>query len=792
MDEISLQQTEAEARRRKVRKGTHSCWECRRRKIRCQFGAGDDAVCLPCQARGSMCRSQEYLDSSPPQIPDRRLAQRLAHLEELMAKVVDRVMPEARSGASSTQNLSRHASPTASNYTASGSVDDDDAGYGTPSSLRLGSHPRQHPNHHYGMPARAASADGTGRRGTGRDWLSKKDEISQALHNLFPPQQDVDAISKLSAGRYFAVSLFGCYRDQIEGRCENPDSLSVIPSPSSHPTVLARRLLQLCICIQYEPAATRDIQPLLQIRVPLLDHSQSIVSFVGKHVTDNDDLVATAEGLQALILLGCWHVNQGNPRTAWLTFRRAISLGILIGIDRPSSPAPANQLEFADPITPLATRPTPQALWYRINSYDRILSLMLDLPVGSHSNSFATEASMARDTPQERLARLHTVVARRIIERNTMLVQHQAKASSIYATTSQTDRELEGAARAMSPEWWTIPSLDSPDPAALFVRANRLLMQIHHFELRNMLHLPHTPWGPAKPSYSSPEGQQYEVPSSSTCYSASREILQRFIAFRSASSTAGWSNRQADHSGFVAAMTILLRHLHVEHDETVEAIREREEDRKLVEIARERMQHVAVVNKDKFCRECADAISQMLPVLLSSPDEQEDGQVARLVACEKDCDCTNQSMDSLKQCLSLNVPYFGLLRMHPLPAGGSGPPHRRKNVETGGGGGHGEYLHERTTQNFSAAGATGSNTIPRVSQMHLDYSIDPALGDHPHGGGFQPHPHTHGGMNMRYDTNQQANGGMTEMHLTNAPEDWVFQGIESSYWDLMNRNGMQG
>lgn len=726
-----------------------------------------------------------------------------------MVKVVDRVMPEAGSGASSTQNLSRHASPAASNYT-SGSMDDDDAGYRTPmtdvlgssraedgsvsgvfTSLRMGSNPHQQ-QRHQGMPVRAASADGTSQRGTRRHLPSKYDKISQTLHNLFPSQQDVDAISKLSAGRYFAVSLFSCYRDQVEGKCENPDSLSVIPPPSNHPTVLARRLLQLCICIHYEPAATRGIQPLLQMPIPLQDHSQSIISSIDQLVTNNDDLIATAEGLQTLVFLGYWHANQGNLRAAWLIFRRAISLGILMGIDRPSSSTSTNQLKFADPTIPPATRSTPQALWYRINSYDRILSLMLDLPVGSHSNSFATEAAMARDTPQERLAKLHAVVGRRIIERNT-ISQHQAKVSSTYATTSQIDRDLDNAARAMGTEWWNLPSLDSPDPAALLARANHLQLQIRHFELKNILHLPYTS-GSAKPNDSSPEDQQYRAQSNATCYSASREILKRFIAFRSSGSTAGWSCRQADYSGFVAAMTILLRYLHTGHQETVGAIRGREEDRKVMEIVRERMQHIGVVNKDKFCREGADIIGQMLPVLLS-PDEQGDGQVG-LVACGKECANTNQSSESGKQCWIVNVPYFGLVSMHSLPAGSGS--HRRRNVETGGGGQYYESpMQKLTTPVAGPAGATRSNTIPRVSQVHLDYSIDPALGGHPHGGGFQPHPpqhphpQSHGVMNMRYDTNPQRNEGMGEISLTNAPENWVFQGIEPSYWNLMNPNGMR-
>ena len=49
------------AKRRKVRKGTRSCWECKRRKMRCIFEslAGPDSNCQGCRRRGSTCISQD-------------------------------------------------------------------------------------------------------------------------------------------------------------------------------------------------------------------------------------------------------------------------------------------------------------------------------------------------------------------------------------------------------------------------------------------------------------------------------------------------------------------------------------------------------------------------------------------------------------------------------------------------------------------------------------------------------------------------------------------------------------
>ena len=52
---------QSEAKRRRLRKGTHSCWECKRRKMRCILDPLTDATtCKGCRRRGSQCVSQEF------------------------------------------------------------------------------------------------------------------------------------------------------------------------------------------------------------------------------------------------------------------------------------------------------------------------------------------------------------------------------------------------------------------------------------------------------------------------------------------------------------------------------------------------------------------------------------------------------------------------------------------------------------------------------------------------------------------------------------------------------------
>ncbi|KAL4738535.1 hypothetical protein BDV11DRAFT_205910 [Aspergillus similis] len=71
------------AKRRRVRKGTRSCWECKRRKIRCLFAAPDDVACISCQHRRSPCVSQEMPEAlSPARRGNRHLSDRIARIED--------------------------------------------------------------------------------------------------------------------------------------------------------------------------------------------------------------------------------------------------------------------------------------------------------------------------------------------------------------------------------------------------------------------------------------------------------------------------------------------------------------------------------------------------------------------------------------------------------------------------------------------------------------------------------------------------------------------------------------
>lgn len=103
-------------KRRRIRKGTRSCWECKRRKIRCIFASSEDATCLNCQRRHVPCVSQEVPeDLSLAKKSNWHLGERIAEVEKLIqdilvSKNVDisnypegETLPEGRGKASSSE-----------------------------------------------------------------------------------------------------------------------------------------------------------------------------------------------------------------------------------------------------------------------------------------------------------------------------------------------------------------------------------------------------------------------------------------------------------------------------------------------------------------------------------------------------------------------------------------------------------------------------------------------------------------------------------------------------------------
>ncbi|KAF5257048.1 hypothetical protein FOXYS1_12446 [Fusarium oxysporum] len=594
---------------RNIRKGTHSCWECRRRKIRCQFSAPGDMVCTPCRNRGSICRGQEVADESEAsQLTMRHLARRLGRLEELMEKLAE------RSALGSSTGLFTQHSPGFS-YVGMDELEHPHAPMTTgPVRPRI---PTVSSSHNT-----SSSLISSTTHETNMD-IARDLTRAETLYKLFPSQSDVNAILEASVGLIYVTTLFHRQADVAQGNSEPPEAVGTIPSPSSRPTLLAKRLLQLVICMQQ--LSPRFKVPLPSVRASILRTMEEIVDGVDKFIAANR-VVSTLEGLECLLLLGYWQQNAGNLRKAWLIFRQALSVGQLMGIDIAAVASRNTSFSSRYP-------PSPDMLWFRSVACDRYLSLLLGLPAGSHDNSFAAQPQTARDAPSEKLEKLHAVVSEKMIERNNS-TQTQA-----YSLTQLISSDLLAGQGLMGDAWWKLPPVDTEQsPASALEVAGRMILQMSHHLLLVLLHIPYLLRNPLFP---------HDQQSSKTiCTSSSRNVLERFRVFRSFNDSA-YACRHVDYAALVAAMTLLVSHAqHLEgRDPTNDEDIHRSADRALITAVKDRMKDLAYLNSDKFFEESTDVIDRLLPLLNSSEAESP----------------TFDSQHSPS--VELQIPYFGTIKL---------------------------------------------------------------------------------------------------------------------------------
>lgn len=429
----------AQVKRRKLRKGTHSCWECKRRKMRCIFVPLDGSTCSACLRRGSQCVSQDLPEDAAVSLSmAESQAQALPRGHDANANLTDEgiVTPTSTPGDNvRTSNLEHNRRPTSMSAVLDSASDADC------SSLATNSHDR---------------------------------ELSGFLRASLPSQQEISRMFTTS-GR-FAVLAHETMTTPfmlLEQRgLKTAETLLKRPESNAHPVLLARYMLLLATSIQ-----SRGIK-----NVATSDQSvmERLVDIATSRVTKNDRFLGSIESLECLMIESAYHANVGNLRLGWLASRRAMSVAQLMGLNRPHGQA---QYETLGAPTHYDTH----TMWFRILDHDRYLCLMLGLAQGSLDRGMASDTALASDTVLGRIERIHCVIASHILERN-----ESPPSSHDPKLTRTLDTELQKAARQTPSKWWLIPDLRlSPDPQALFWDTRRVFAQVLHYNLLNQLHLPY-------------------------------------------------------------------------------------------------------------------------------------------------------------------------------------------------------------------------------------------------------------------------------------------------------------
>lgn len=627
--------------------------------------------------------------------------------------------------------------------------------------------------------------------------------VVATLLAALPPKEDIDVMIEAGINISFHTLMTQPHHLVEKDPGGWATDLSNIPDARTHPVIIARYLLILASCFQF---VNPDVHA--EALKKLSDTpTQLIRRFAEPAITlvnNNDDFQGCIEGLECIMLETMYQANNGNVRRAWFVCRRAMVIAQMMGLHRRG--VRRQQLKILEPDKVIY----PSYFWFRIIWSDRLLSLGLGLPQGSLDTSIASEASLANDTPSDRFERKQSVIISRIIERNE---SSDFSTLGDLKTLRELDLDLQNAAAEMPSNWWLIPTLANLDDTSEvnFWETLRLVEQIMYFNLIIMLHLPYMLRSNSPNSTSSSEvlDSQSEY-SKLACVNASRELLTRFIMFRSFNRVA-FCCRSTDFHALIGAMTLVIGHLDGHRKQRQQAPgmaginlfgHQRNSDRAMMDRVLETMESVADLNEDML----SERSSRLLRSLLALEADAAKGQngnankenfAAAAEMAEKNPDAVIYDGQSLR----IGIPYFGTIRigregniaMETPRAAGSPPLEQQMSATT---------LNTSPSRGTSARNPTGNQAsdgfgvgiLPPVqssydgvspSMLSLSQQVTqgPSATDQPQD--------TYSRQPFAPEFPSSINDALQQQYLypglTAGADDWAFQGIDMTFFSSLLR-----
>ncbi|KAH7305212.1 hypothetical protein B0I35DRAFT_444162 [Stachybotrys elegans] len=263
--------------------------------------------------------------------------------------------------------------------------------------------------------------------------------------------------------------------------------------------------------------------------------AHDILERVESTIISKTAYVATITGLECLIILGKTYTDFGQPRRAWLVWKRGMAIAQLMGLHLHNRQLPQSH----------------QQIWWCIYHGERFMSLLLGLPSGFNDNLYELELAASLPGLAANEGWMHYFVlgcaieAGRIVERN-LLPQHY------HTDTRDSYERLEALQHLPPDEWWKVPTALPPRGMELDGLVNRMLVHLFFFQVQMYFHLP---------SMADSDGNQggSTATSKHTCKLAARELLTRYLLLRRQVEGAYvFDCKTSDFVGFTAVVILLL------------------------------------------------------------------------------------------------------------------------------------------------------------------------------------------------------------------------------------------
>lgn len=591
--------------RKKMRKGTHSCFECRRRKIRCIFQPDNPDVCSECFARGSRCIDQEH--ANPEVIVDHRknLRERVSRLEALVDTLLEdkTVKSESRSQSQSVADTSSPKAPT---------IYHKDTFPPTPLSSEASSNVFRLPDnqraasdrgHHIPIlsvfedalndaEAQAKARNGPAQSSTPRPGQAaddrytvenrhdddiaagntiahsaKREKSKQALIAMLPPY---DQLTKLLNSN---SDWWQTWRRKCSGTSGPEQTLPQFAAQAlttGNIGAIATVVLSVGIC-----SSEND------------DDVERYIEAVDRWFLSDDEYAASLEGLECLILKSKWYADVGQPRRAWIAYRKGLMYAQLMGLHRKrTSSAPH------------------ESIWWAMYHGDRFLSLLLGLPYGisdAHCDLTMPEISEGPYIhPLIGITKL-SQLAGRVIDRN------QGVAEQSFAWALQLDQELEDLWKRFDPAWLDYTELLADAESNAAELRERIMGQMIFHQIRVYLHLPFMLKAASNSRFSY---------SKTACLNGSREVLRLYQSLRTGHIQPLYECKAIDFIGFTAAVLVIIGLLNFgmvsQSSSSGPTPKDIEEDVRLIEVSIDIFHRASSEKGGKVAAQSAQVLEKML------------------------------------------------------------------------------------------------------------------------------------------------------------------------------------
>ncbi|CAG8217471.1 unnamed protein product [Penicillium olsonii] len=517
----------ADQPRKKIRKGTRSCWECKHRKVRCNFASEKDRSCRECLARGIPCRSQDLPEPENPRETDRvglneRLARVESHLKTispLINEILQRLDRLGTNGSHPPLSIRlKNSRPSPESTSSLGSTQDNAPVLGL-------------------FKDKMFFAQEPEREAPTSAYSTINPDFGQVRHELIaliPSLETLDIISAANSGWWLLREwLFEDHEPKLL-----PVPLEALGE--CHPAFIAKAVLWIASCLQQLPPEL-DID---RLRLPCTPAFlvEKILATVTTLVCSDDSIVACMDGLECLVVQALLLGNNGKIRSAWLSVRRASNVAQLIGFHRDIPVAAEN--------TYYKSRAT--FLWRLVLFFDRIYSLILGVhcTVSNASiDSFQSNPEQLGEIPAQSMFALNPMarIAGLIIERNQTFTK---TSPAMIEMTMRIVAEFKKMPLPNHP-FHAVGDYDSLGTGEARQRVESFMSlnaQLWYYQLHIWLHLPLLLEANA--------GTRHDY-HRRACLDASRNLITCYLTVRKVAGTE-CASKVFDFLAFTAAMTIFI------------------------------------------------------------------------------------------------------------------------------------------------------------------------------------------------------------------------------------------